>query len=322
MEEQEDEEHKKKDASAAGAVNQIQCESKTGNTDGNVKQQDPLTRCLSCKESYQNIRALPRAPGESIAFTHRILHWGSKGNKNCTNAPRIAISFVCSDPSFEKPYLKNYEKHWKNYSSSSSKGIVLPPFEIRLLLVCAQLLIYYQRFDLPKDTIRACYDYCKEFKDELDPTYWKKVSLEFVQAMRECEKSLESEINGDRNKVKVDIGGGGDENEDNDDDDDDDDDDAMLEAMLENADEAEDDFDDMEDDEEGGNPISEVGNDESDFDGFDEDEECNLFGRKSDEPPISGAGNDESDFDGSDEDEECNHFGRESDEPQKKKLKF
>jgi len=301
---------------------------KSANANSNSNQQDPLTRCLSSKESYQNIRALPRAPGESVAFTHRILHWGSRGNKNCINSPRIAISFVCSDPSFERPYLKNYERYWTtnintstststNYSSASAgstKGIVLPPFEIRLLLVCAQLLIYYQRFDLPKDTIRACYEYCKEFKDELEPTYWKKVSLEFVKAMREvavavavavpvavpvinkeCDKNLVSEISGvgdcNENKLKVDIGGG-EEDEDNDDDDDDDDDDALLEAMLENADDVEDDFEDMEDDEEGESPISQVGN-----------------------------GNDESDFDSSDEDEECNLFGSVSDEPQKKKLK-
>jgi hypothetical protein len=248
--------------------------------ENNVQQQDPLSRCLSSKESYQNIRALPRKPGESIAFTHRILHWGSKGHKNCTNSPRIAISFVSSDPSFEKPYLKNYGKYWSQeiiQKQTSLNAIVLPPFEIRLLLVCAQLLIYYQRFDLPKDAIRGCYEYCKERKDELDDGYWKKVSLEFVKAMREMsgssdkvrdieqsdiEETKEKDVKLNSNKKQED-----------------DEDDAMLEAMLENADEADDDFDDMVNgDDELSESITEDGNDEYDFESSDGDEECNLFG--------------------------------------------
>ena len=128
---------------------------------------DPLQKALRCKVDYQHIRALPRQAGESIVFTHRILHWGSKGNDNCKE-PRIALSFVVSSLDFEEPYLN---------SSYITNG-ELPPFHIRLLLVCAQLLIYYQRFDLPPSFIRSCYDYCFENRDILNEAYFNKVRLE------------------------------------------------------------------------------------------------------------------------------------------------
>eukprot|EP00978_Attheya_sp_CCMP212_P036942 scaffold170959_cov30-Attheya_sp.AAC.1 len=80
-----------------------------GDDKDNDEDLDPLTRAVSTKESYQHIRALPRRAGESILFTHRILHWGSRGNPTSStqqkNKPRIAISFVASDASFEAPYL-------------------------------------------------------------------------------------------------------------------------------------------------------------------------------------------------------------------------
>lgn len=121
-----------------------------GYTDGDDESDDgpdPLARALPDKCAYQNIRALPRKAGQSLLFTHRILHWGSRGNPNSHDkTPRVAISFVCSDPSFEKPYLNNF--------SLGDDEPLLPPFKIRLLLVCAQLLIYYQRFDLPKECIK------------------------------------------------------------------------------------------------------------------------------------------------------------------------
>ena len=289
-----------------------------GNGDGNAdcdntNTQDPLSRCLQSKESYQSIRALPRKPGESIAFTHRILHWGSRGNKNCTD-PRIAISFVSSDASFEKPYLRHWEKYWNPEEGGFR---LLPPFHVRLLIVCAQLLIYYQRFDLPKETIRACYEYCKENNQELDESYWKKVSLEFVKAMREEKASVGPDNNEDQ-----------DDDDDDDDDNDDGDEEALLEAMLENADEVEDDFDDMEDGEgtgmEGEEGEDDFGDsaddDDDDADDDDDEEECNLFGVPGDEQGTEGE--DEDDFDGSDDEEECNLFGNSSAaEPQSKKQR-
>lgn len=66
---------------------------------------DPLREALLDKENYQHIRAMPLDPGEFVIFTHRILHWGSKGRKNYAGPPRISLSVAFSDPSFEAPYF-------------------------------------------------------------------------------------------------------------------------------------------------------------------------------------------------------------------------
>ena len=66
---------------------------------------DPLSTALKDKESYQHIRALPLNPGEYVIFTHRIMHWGSKGRKSYTGEPRISLSVAFSDPTFEAPYF-------------------------------------------------------------------------------------------------------------------------------------------------------------------------------------------------------------------------
>ena len=165
--------------------------------------EDPLRRALPTKAAFQHIRALPRASGQSLVFTHRIIHWGSARDKNSRLPPRVAISFVCSDPSYEKPYIDpTYFTEKKN-----------PPFHIRLLLVCAQLLIYYQRFDLPKETIKACYDYCKEYKNELEETYRQKVFLEFVNAMTEAKKDVAMEKTSDQTKRESNSGANSDDDE-------------------------------------------------------------------------------------------------------------
>lgn len=144
-----------------------------GYTEGDGDEKDPLSLALPNKEAFQRIRAMPRDSGQSILFTHRIIHWGSI--KDAEADPRAAISFVCSDPSFEKPYID------PNYFT----GDKLPPFSIRLLLVCAQLIIYHQRFQLSKDMLKACFEYCKSMEEELEKSYWHKVTFEFVEAMKE-----------------------------------------------------------------------------------------------------------------------------------------
>jgi len=142
---------------------------------GDTEDADPLRVALPSKESYQHIRAMPRQAGQSVMFTHRVIHWGSKRAPNTDLPCRIALSFVCSDPTYEKPYVE------PNYFENGQT----PPFRIRLLLVCAQMLIYYQRFDLDKEFLKACYGYCKDMEDELEETYRQKVYLEFVKAMKE-----------------------------------------------------------------------------------------------------------------------------------------
>lgn len=144
-----------------------------GYENGDSDDKDPLRVALPNKDAFQNIRAIPRDVGQSVLFTHRIIHWGSR--KDPEAEPRIAISFVSSDPSYEKPYIN------PSYFTQER----LPPFHIRLLLVCAQLLAYYERFDLPVNFLKACFDYCKNHEDELERRFREKVYVEFVNAMKE-----------------------------------------------------------------------------------------------------------------------------------------
>jgi len=229
---------------------------------------DPLYRALSTKESFQHIRCLPRKAGQSILFTHRIIHWGSQGDDvgrcgysnddtSSNISPRIAISFVCSDPDYESPILVNHTKYFDDTENSENNdSLRIPPLHIRLLLVCAQLLIYYQRFDLDKSVIKACYNYCKHYEEELTEIYRRKVYVEFVNAMKEqvgddndksagninapstfsCNIRTINDTSTAENKLKIE-------------DDEVDEEDAMLEEML-NAEaggygEFEDDYDDM-----------------------------------------------------------------------------
>lgn len=226
-----------------------------GDDDGD-EGSDPLSRALPDKQAYQNIRALPRRAGQSLLFTHRILHWGSRGNPNShIKTPRIAISFVSSDPAFERPYLD---------SSLLDNG--MPPFKIRLLLVCAQLLIYYQRFDLSKECIKACHDYVKDHEDVLEETYKNKVYIEFIKAMRE--EDLAKSKAADSNSL--DKNGSGSDEEDE----------AVLEAMLDaeagGYGEFEDDYDDIDEEDDGAG--GESGDEEDDFE--DDDEPGIIFGKR------------------------------------------
>jgi len=286
-------------------------EAKSGrSSDGSA---DPLHRALSSKESFQHIRCLPRKAGQSILFTHRIIHWGSQGDpadlvarhndedddddernsSEITLSPRIAISFVCSDPNYEAPLLVNHKKYFSIDSNADDSSDIpqFPPLHIRLLLVCAQLLIYYQRLDLEKPVIKACYDYCKQHEEELEETYRRKVFVEFVNAMKEqnvtnnknkeCASTVTTTTTAVAGQTHTSLKSSSDVPEagtgfcDDDDVDDENDEDAMLEEML-NAEaggygEFEDDYDDLEE------------GDEYDDDDDEEEElaeEFDLFGGK------------------------------------------
>lgn len=228
-----------------------------GYIDGDAEKEDPLRRALPNKESYQQIRALPRKSGQSILFTHRIIHWGSKSDADSNHPPRIAISFVSSDPEYEPPLVNpEFFTDEKN-----------PPFRIRLLLVCAQLLIYYQRFELTKEAVKACYACCKRNEEALSETYRRKVVVEFVNAMKATTEKPE-ESNGFPG-VKLVV---------TEEDVEEDEEDAMMQEMLDaekgGYGEFHDDFDDL--DSKGGEDA------DVDFDEEDEDEEAvDLFGNRS-----------------------------------------
>lgn len=224
-----------------------------GYVTGDSELEDPLRRALPDKESYQCIRALPRKSGQSVLFTHRIIHWGSESDADAPH-PRIAISFVGSDPGYEPPLVN------PDFFTAERN----PPFRIRLLLVCAQLLIYYQRFELKKDAVKACYAYCKRNEAELEEKYRRKVVVEFVNAMKEsAEKPAAS--NGE-NRVKLVVTDGDDEDED-----------VMMQEMLDAETGGYGDFQDDFDEIDGGGEEDVGAFDEADED---DEEEVDLFGKR------------------------------------------
>jgi Phytanoyl-CoA dioxygenase (PhyH) len=200
----------------------------------------PLHRALKTKESFQHIRAFPCQPGQGVVFTHRVAHWGSARDPDTDLPPRIAMSFVCSDPTFEPSYLVGSDR-W--VSSTTGALERTPPFEVRLLLVCAQLLIYHQRLNLSRRTIQNCYEYCKKHEALLETSYRHKVFVEYVSAMKESVQH-DPELDGKRP--------GAEKERDVEDDDDEDEEEAMMEEMLnaeaEGYGEFQDDYDDLGDD--------------------------------------------------------------------------
>ena len=263
-----------KDTTTTTAALDDENESETAQEEEEVDD-DPLRVALSTKQSFQHIRCIPRQSGQSVLFTHRIIHWGSArppyDETNQIRLPpcRSAISFVSCHAEFESPFLID-SAGWTGDSPTP------PPFGIRLLLVCAQMLMYYQRFEFPKDFLKACYDYCKEHDDKLGPEYRQKVFCEFVKAMQEHQKnkalkepSLRTTSNDATSRAIPD------EDNHKDDDEEEEEEEAMMEEMLRAAQTGYGDFNDDYDEEFG---AEENQLNDEDEDGKDEEEEEVFLG--------------------------------------------
>jgi hypothetical protein len=216
----------------------------------NSYEYDPLRTALKDKESYQHIRALPLDAGGVVIFTHRILHWGSKGRPSYKGEPRISISVAFSDPTFEAPYLLQ-------------EGCS-PAFSLRLALACAQMIIYYQRFNFSQKELlffKKCFD---TQAVSFDKSYRSKVLFEYASAVLEIEmqQKKEGEVasftdqEGDKQGVK---GVGEREADDSDDDEgerlqdhDDYNDEDQFDEDLDDGDEIQGEDDDDSDDEDDG----------------------------------------------------------------------
>lgn len=61
---------------------------------------------INISEMITKSQSISCSPGDCIHFSHRVLHYGSKPKLE-TSPPRISMSFVMGDYSFEKPMLKN-----------------------------------------------------------------------------------------------------------------------------------------------------------------------------------------------------------------------
>lgn len=139
-----------------------------GYYDGDDEDVSPLDKALAGhKERFQNVRALPCEDGEALLFSHRLLHWGSRGVRG--EAPRMSISFGFSDPDFEKPYLRESNDP--------------PAFHVRVGLVAAQLISYYQRFDVYSAKLRRCRDLFMREASHFDDEYYRKLMYETASAL-------------------------------------------------------------------------------------------------------------------------------------------
>lgn len=88
----------------------------------------PLTTIFSTPEAFQHIRPLPTRAGGLVAFSHRLLHWGSVADPRAP-APRIAVAFAAADPGFAEPYF-------------SRSHLPFPSLGLRVALVAGQALAY------------------------------------------------------------------------------------------------------------------------------------------------------------------------------------
>ncbi|GLI65349.1 hypothetical protein VaNZ11_008898 [Volvox africanus] len=132
---------------------------------------DPLSVALSSKESFQSIRAFPAPAGSAIIFSHRIIHWGSRGRKGF-HTPRLAISWGCADDAYEPPYF-------------SRSYLPYPPLEMRAALACGQMLVYHERFSMTARQLTLYYKFFSMHADKFHESYREKVASEFLAATKE-----------------------------------------------------------------------------------------------------------------------------------------
>eukprot|EP00039_Didymoeca_costata_P013940 m.218683 g.218683 ORF g.218683 m.218683 type:complete len:414 (+) comp15905_c1_seq4:1706-2947(+) len=142
--------------------------------DGHGENDDMLRDALHGKEQYQYIRAIPLKAGECAIFSHRIIHWGSRGRPGYP-VPRIAISFAFSSDDFEAHYIPD-------------DLLPLPPLATRLALAGGQMINYHERFPHTKHSLRLCHNlFQSEMATSFCKEYNQKIAREFLAAAEELE---------------------------------------------------------------------------------------------------------------------------------------
>ena len=132
-----------------------------GYTDGDGEI-NPLSVIFSKIEAFQEIRSLPCKPGGLICFSHRLMHWGSKPDPHSGAPPRAALSFAAASNDFEKPYLDR-------------KHLPVPPLELRVALVCGQILAYSGNVDPGEAATKEYFGIFKSLAGEFEPDFVDKV---------------------------------------------------------------------------------------------------------------------------------------------------
>jgi hypothetical protein len=103
-------------------------------------------------EQHQHVRALPVARGTALAWSHRLIHWGSAHGG--APADRKTLAFALADPSFEPPLLRvppasDADEARANARASASGVGVLPPLRARLAIIAHLLIRYHHEASHP-----------------------------------------------------------------------------------------------------------------------------------------------------------------------------
>ena len=132
--------------------------------------------------AWQQVRALPCTAGSAVFFSHRLIHWGSKGRAGSSHGPRVSISFAASDHKFKvaEPYF-------------DSSYLPLPPFSLRVGLAAAQMLCYAGngRFSLEAPAIREYKLAFKQQRTNFRKQYRNTVKQATRAAMALCRQKAE-----------------------------------------------------------------------------------------------------------------------------------
>lgn len=134
----------------------------------------PCDSAIAAAADYQKILALPVPKGSLVAFTHRLLHWGSAPLAPVPGAPpppaRMALSLAFADPSFEPPYLRADVPPTVTAATSAAEaaaatssttqseyggaGGSFPCHSTRMAVIAAQALAYHHQAPLTAQQAR------------------------------------------------------------------------------------------------------------------------------------------------------------------------
>lgn len=137
--------------------------------DPDDSEKTPLELALTTKQDFQNIRCLAAPAGSACVFSHRTIHWGSRGRKGY-HTPRIAFSVASSADSFEEPYFSR-EKH-----------LPFPPLRLRVALAAGQMLIYHERFNFSGKLLKLFFELFEKESASFSHKYSQQVQFEFISA--------------------------------------------------------------------------------------------------------------------------------------------
>mmetsp|Transcript_23882 Transcript_23882/g.38075 ORF Transcript_23882/g.38075 Transcript_23882/m.38075 type:complete len:398 (-) Transcript_23882:1229-2422(-) len=135
---------------------------------------DPLAAVFEGNPgAFQAIRALACPKGAAWHFSHKIIHWGSHVKNYSTMGPgisppcpRIAMSWVVGDETFEQPAF-------------SRDLLPYPPIKARVGFVAGQMIAYGGQTGLKKGFKTLCYRLLKRNKELFSEFFADKVEYIF-----------------------------------------------------------------------------------------------------------------------------------------------